>query len=88
MLGISADSRHALNQFGSGLGRLPFPLLADFYPHGQVAQQYDTFNEESGNPRRTCVIIDKQGIVRLIKTYPPGFPDNDELLEAIKGLPA
>ena len=37
VLGISADSRHALNQFASGLGRLSFPLLADFYPHGQVA---------------------------------------------------
>ena len=61
-MGISVDNRNALKQFGAGLGGLPFPLLADFFPHGKVSQDYDTFNDEGGTARRTVVIVDKEGV--------------------------
>ena len=84
VLGISVDSRQSLNQFGSSLGGMPFPLLADFFPHGKVAEMYETLNEESGTARRATFLIDKQGIMRWSKLS--GQPDIEELLGLLKEL--
>lgn len=79
------DSRHSLKQFGSGLGGLPFPLIADFFPHGAVAKDYGVFNEENGASRRAVFIVDKSGAVQWAKVY-SSPPDMDELLQAIRHL--
>ena len=78
------DSRQSLNQFGSSLGGMPFPLLADFFPHGKVAEMYETLNEESGTARRATFLIDKEGIIRWNKLS--GQPDIEELLGLLKEL--
>jgi alkyl hydroperoxide reductase subunit AhpC len=41
-----------------------FPVLADFWPHGAVAQSYGIFDEARGCALRGTFIIDKEGIVR------------------------
>lgn len=41
-----------------------FPLLSDFWPHGQVASAYGVFDERNGCPRRGTFLIDTEGIVR------------------------
>ena len=79
------DNRNALKQFGAGLGGLPFPLLADFFPHGKVSQDYDTFNDEGGTSRRTVVMVDKEGVIRWTKLY-TSPPDMGELLEVAKSI--
>jgi len=85
IFGISVDSRFSLNQFASSLGGLPFPLLADFHPKGEVAQLYDVWNEKRGQSRRACFIIDKAGTIRFSKIYPPGqLPTSDELLTELE----
>jgi alkyl hydroperoxide reductase subunit AhpC len=63
---------------------MPFPLLADFFPHGQVAQLYETLNEESGTARRATFLIDKEGIMRWNKLS--GQPDIEELIALLKEL--
>jgi peroxiredoxin len=41
-----------------------FPVLADFWPHGAVAQAYGIFDEARGCALRGTYVIDKEGIVR------------------------
>jgi peroxiredoxin len=40
-----------------------FPLLSDFWPHGEVAKSYGAFNDERGCANRVTVVIGKDGIV-------------------------
>lgn len=73
-----------MNQFGSSLGGMPFPLLADFFPHGDVAKNYEIFNDESGTARRATFLIDKAGVLRWNKLS--SQPDMEELLSIVKEL--
>ena len=63
VLAISCDPVYALRVFAEQDG-LNFPLLSDFWPHGEVARAYDVLDEEKGCPRRSSYIIDKAGAVR------------------------
>ncbi len=62
-LAISCDPVYALRQFADTDG-LNFPLLSDFWPHGEVARSYGVFDEASGAARRSSYVIDKRGLVR------------------------
>jgi peroxiredoxin len=61
-LAISTDAPPALKAFGAKEG-LEFPLLADFWPHGEVARQYGVFNEHVGTAERGTFVIDRDGTV-------------------------
>jgi peroxiredoxin len=63
VLAISCDPIFALRAFADADG-LNFPLLSDFWPHGEVCRAYDVFNERSGAPHRSSYVIDRQGTVR------------------------
>lgn len=39
-------------------GGLGFPLLSDFWPHGEVAQSFGVFDDQRGAPRRVTVVVD------------------------------
>ena len=39
-------------------------MLADFWPHGEVARSYGVFDETMGVAIRGTFIIDKDGVVR------------------------
>lgn len=41
-----------------------FPILSDFWPHGEVARAYGIFNEDVGAAERGTFVIDKDGVVR------------------------
>ena len=87
VLGISCDSQHSHRVFASSLGNLPYPLLADFHPHGKMTQAYGLFNDERGTPNRAVVVVDKGGIIRFKKEYPPGtIPDPLDILAEVKKL--
>ena len=45
---------------------LRFPVLSDFWPHGNVARAYETFNEELGIANRTTFVVDGDGVIRDI----------------------
>jgi peroxiredoxin (alkyl hydroperoxide reductase subunit C) len=68
VIGISCDSRHALKAWSEQEG-FTFPLLADFWPHGEVTKKYGVFNETLGCPKRATFVLDKDGkIVDLFET--------------------
>ncbi|MGA4982271.1 peroxiredoxin [Streptomyces cellulosae] len=63
VLAVSNDSIHTLRVFGEQED-LPFPLLSDFWPHGDVSRAYGVFDEDKGCAVRGTFVIDRQGVVR------------------------
>jgi len=59
-LAISVDSGPTHKQFAEAQG-YTFPLLADFWPHGEVAESYGIFEGDIGLATRGTFIIDKAG---------------------------
>ena len=62
-LAISCDSGPVHAKWAAEQG-YTFPLLADFWPHGAVAQAYGVLDEASGLALRGTFIVDKEGVVR------------------------
>jgi mycoredoxin-dependent peroxiredoxin len=86
ILAVSVDHPYALKAWADAEG-YAFPLLADFWPHGAVAQQYGVFNAERGFANRGTFIIDKAGVVRFAEEYPPGTSrDQDAWRKALNAL--
>ena len=54
VLAISCDPVYSLRAFADADG-LNFPLLSDFWPHGEVTRAYDVFDEAKGSPRALVV---------------------------------
>ena len=63
LLAISCDPMYSLKAYAEKEG-YKFSLLADFWPHGEVAKKYGVFNEERGCAIRGTFIFDKSGILR------------------------
>jgi mycoredoxin-dependent peroxiredoxin len=63
VLAVSCDPVFTLRAW-SAQEKYPFPLLSDFWPHGEVARLYGVFNETKGSAVRGTFIIDTQGVVR------------------------
>jgi peroxiredoxin len=63
VLAISCDTTASLRVFAERDG-LDYPLLSDFWPHGEVAKAYGVFNDILGAADRGTFVIDKSGIVR------------------------
>jgi peroxiredoxin (alkyl hydroperoxide reductase subunit C) len=68
---ISVDSTYSHKIFAEREG-YEFPLLADFWPHGAVAQAYGVFNDKTGFANRGTFLVDKDGIVRFAELNGPG----------------
>jgi peroxiredoxin (alkyl hydroperoxide reductase subunit C) len=84
-LTISVDSSPSHKVWAEQEG-YEFPLLADFWPHGAVAQAYGVFNSERGYANRGTFLIDKAGLV-LRRMTGPGQPrDQDGWRKAIAAL--
>ena len=86
LLGISVDSKASLRAWGDR-ERLHFRLLADFWPHGAVAQAYGCFDEQRGCSRRGTYVIDRDGVVRwcVVNAIPDGR-DHEEYRRVLEGL--
>ena len=59
---ISCDSMYTLRAWADAEGHF-FPLLSDFWPHGEVARRYGVFDDQDGYSRRGTFLIDRQGRV-------------------------
>lgn len=85
---VSVDSPPAHRQWAREQG-FEFPLLSDFWPHGQVAQVYGVFDEELGIAVRGTFIIDKSGTVIYTDRNPiPEARDPDDWQTALKEIGA
>ena len=49
-----------------------FPLLSDFWPHGEVTSAGGVLDERTGAPRRSSYVVDKEGAVRWSLHNDPG----------------
>ncbi|UCC86836.1 MAG: redoxin domain-containing protein [Anaerolineales bacterium] len=86
VLGISVDSVPCLTAWAESLGGITYPLLSDFYPHGEVAQRYGVLRQD-GRSERALFIIDKQGIVRYVDVHDiDEQPNNEELFRVLAEL--
>lgn len=65
-----------------------FPVVSDFWPHGEVSREYATFNEKMGVANRTTFVIDADGIIRqIIASGSLGTArEHDEYAEALAAL--
>jgi glutaredoxin len=90
VLGLSVDSEPCLKAWADSLGGVSYPLLSDFYPHGQVARLFGVFRPE-GYSERAIYVLDKQGCVVYVDVHDiDKQPDNEvlfDLLAQIQGLP-
>ena len=80
------DTGPSQRAFCSGLGNIPYPVLTDFHPKGQVSELYGVYNEERGTSRRSVFIIDKEGIVRFKQLYERGLPNAEDILAEVQKL--
>lgn len=65
VVAISCDTRFVHNKWASEQG-FHFPILSDFWPHGETAKTYGVFNEEKGCAFRVSFVLDANGVVREI----------------------
>ena len=86
VLGLSVDSAAAHKAWAEMLGGIDYPMLADFYPHGEVSKRYGILRPE-GFSERATLVIDKKGIVRGIEVHEMGtLPDHDKLLDTLRSI--
>lgn len=86
LLAVSNDSIHTLRVFGEQEG-LEYPLLSDFWPHGDVSRAYGVFDEGKGCAVRGTFVIDKEGVVRwTVVNALPDARDPGEYLAALEAL--
>ncbi|GAA4583458.1 peroxiredoxin [Planotetraspora phitsanulokensis] len=63
VLAVSVDSMFSHRVWADQEG-FTFPLLSDFWPHGEVARMYGVFDEGKGLALRGTFIIDAEGVIR------------------------
>lgn len=86
-LGISVDSVPCKKAWARSIGVEKTRLLADFWPHGGVADLYGVFRQDDGFSERAVFILDAKGVIRFRKVYPISErPDIDEILRALGGI--
>ena len=84
-LGISIDTVPSKNAWAKNLQISETRLLSDFWPHGQVAQQYGLFREKEGFTQRANVIINENMEISFVKIYDiPQLPDLEEIIAELK----
>ena len=85
LLAVSVDSGFALRAW-SDAKSFGFPLLSDFWPHGDVARSYGVFDDNLGIATRGTFVIDTDGVVRWKVVNP--VPEARDIADYQKALAA
>jgi peroxiredoxin (alkyl hydroperoxide reductase subunit C) len=86
LLGITVDNIPTLFAWTNQMGKLWFPVLSDFWPHGAVAKKYGVLRS-NGVSERALFIIDKKGIIRYIDVHDINKrPPLEDLVNALEKL--
>ena len=86
VLGISVDNVPTLEAWAKSMGGLSYPLLSDFFPHGQAALQYGILRP-NGVTERAIFVVDKEGILRYIDIHDIAEqPPTDKIMAALDKL--
>jgi len=71
VVAISCDPRYSLRAW-SDQERYDFPLLSDFWPHGEVSQRYGVFDARGGKSIRGSFLVDRDGVLQWSVVNGPG----------------
>lgn len=87
VLGVSVDSRWSHRAWAE-TQHLTFPLLSDFWPHGEASRLYGVFREADGISDRAMFFIDSAGILRdsWIAQDPAIAPGLNIIFNALKAI--
>ena len=86
LLGITVDNIPTLFAWTNQMGKLWFPVLSDFWPHGATAKRYGVLRSD-GVSERALFIIDKKGIIRYIDVHDINKrPPLEDLVSALEKL--
>ena len=86
LLALSCDHMFSLRAYADRDG-LDFPLLSDFWPHGEVSRSYEVFDEQAGAATRGTFLVDRDGLLRWRVVNPIGVArDLDDLRRALTDL--
>jgi peroxiredoxin len=86
ILTVSVDSMFSHRAWAEQQG-YEFPLLSDFWPHGQVSREYGVFDDAKGIATRGTFIIDAGGVVRWkVVNAIPDARDLDEYRKVLAEL--
>ena len=84
---ISCDPVFALRAWADQQGYF-FPLLSDYWPHGEVAQSYGVLNDRTGAPVRGTFLVGRDGLVKWSLVNGPGDRrDFSDLPAEVAALP-
>jgi peroxiredoxin len=87
LLGITVDNIPTLYAWTKEMGKLWFPVLSDFWPHGKVATKYGVLRSD-GTAERALFVIDKKGVIRYIDVHDINvMPRLDTLAKELGKLP-
>ena len=68
LLGITVDNIPTLYAWTHQMGKLWFPVLSDFWPHGAVAKKFGVLRS-NGVSERALFVIDKKGALRYVDVH-------------------
>ena len=86
LLGITVDNIPTLFAWTNQMGKLWFPVLSDFWPHGAVAKRYGVLRS-NGVSERALFVIDKKGTIRYIDVHDINKrPPLEDLMGALEKL--
>lgn len=83
VIAVSVDSMYVQRVFADQQG-LDFPVLADFWPHGEVARAYGVFDESRGVALRGTFLVDEAGVVRWKVEH--AIPDARDVAQYMKAV--
>ena len=76
-----------MQAWADSLGKISYPLLSDFWPHGSVCEKYGVLRTADGYSERAIFVIDQDGVIRYIDIHRiDEQPDNEVLRGVLRGL--
>lgn len=63
VLAVSCDHMFSQRAWSAEQG-YEFPVLSDFWPHGEAARAYGVFSDKAGAATRGTFLVDREGVVR------------------------
>ena len=84
-LGLSIDTTASKKAWAESMEIKELDLLADFWPHGEIASKLGIFIEKFGFSERANIILDEDRRVVFVKVYPiKELPDIKEVIKFLE----
>ena len=87
VVAVTCDTVPANKKWAEDNG-FDFPVLSDFWPHGETAKAYGAFNDQLGVANRYTFVLDGDGVIReVINTESLGVArEFDEYVRALTAI--